>query len=111
MLNALKSKFPEKNLKAEKKAQLYRKLHDALKEGGVFVLTDYFAESEEMEKEYFRNLAQLKKEQGLSDDEFYHYDTPLLAEHEMDILRHAGFSDVRMMKKWGVSTCTVLAKA
>ena len=140
MLNALKSKFPEKNLKliqasyfdvpldegkydaavsveslhhfsAEKKAQLYRKLHDALKEGGVFVLTDYFAESEEMEKEYFRNLAQLKKEQGLSDDEFYHYDTPLLAEHEMDILRHAGFSDVRMMKKWGISTYTVLAEA
>lgn len=140
MLNALKAKFPGKHLtlihgsyfdvslgdriydaavsveslhhfSAEKKAQLYRKLHDALKEGGVFVLTDYFAESEEMEKEYFRNLAQLKKEQGLSDDEFYHYDTPLLAEHEMDILRHAGFSDVRMMKKWGVSTCTVLAKA
>ncbi len=140
MLNALKSKFPEKALtlirasyfdvplnrgyydaavsveslhhfSAEKKALLYGKLHTALKEDGVFVLTDYFAESEELEKEYFRNLAQLKKEQRLSDDEFYHYDTPLLVEHEMDILRHAGFSDVRMMKKWSVSTYTVLAKA
>ena len=140
MLNVLQSKFPEKNLtliwasyfdvplgegkydaavsveslhhfSAEKKALLYRKLHDALKEDGRFVLTDYFAESEELEAEYFRNLAQLKKEQGISDDAFYHYDTPLLAEHEMDILRHAGFSDVRMMKKWGISTYTVLAEA
>ena len=140
MLNVLKSKFPEKNLtlirasyfdvplgeehydaavsveslhhfSAEKKALLYGKLHAALKKDGVFVLTDYFAESEELEKEYFRNLARLKKEQGLSDDTFYHYDTPLLVEHEMEILRHAGFSDVRIMQKWGISTYTVLAKA
>ena len=45
----------------------------------------------------------------LSDDAFYHYDTPLLVDHEMDILRRAGFSDVRIMKKWGESTCTVLS--
>lgn len=138
MLDALKAKFPDKDLTlvcasyfdapfgekqydaavsveslhhfaAEKKASLYKKLHAALKENGVFVLTDYFAESEELEKTYFRNLAELKKEQGLSDDEFYHYDTPLLAEHEMEILRSAGFRDVRIVKQWSESTFTVLA--
>ena len=138
MLDALKAKFPEKDLTlvrasyfdvpfgtrrfdaavsveslhhfpAERKAALYGKLYAALKPGGAFVLTDYFAESEELEKEYFRNLADLKKEQGLSDDEFYHYDTPLLVGHEMDILRRAGFRDVRIMEKWGESTYTVLA--
>ena len=62
-----------------------------------------------MEKEYFQNLAALKKEQGLSDDVFYHYDTPLTVEHEMDILRQAGFRDVRIMNQWGESTYTVLA--
>ncbi len=62
-----------------------------------------------MEKEYFLNLAALKKEQGLSDDVFYHYDTPLTVGHEMDILRHAGFRNVRIMKQWGESTYTVLA--
>ena len=46
---------------AEKKEQLYTKLHAALEENGCFVLTDYFAESEDLEKEYFRNLAQLKR--------------------------------------------------
>ena len=139
MLNALKAKFPEKNLTlvrasyfdvplgtglydaavsveslhhfpAEMKASLYEKLHLALAEKGIFVLTDYFAESEEMEKEYFQNLAELKKEQGLSDDVFYHYDTPLTVDHEIDILHQAGFRDVRIMKQWGESTYTVLAQ-
>ena len=73
------------------------------------MLTDYFAESDELEKEYFRNLAELKRQQGLSDSEFYHYDTPLLVEHEMDVLRQAGFKDVRIVEKWGESTCTVVA--
>ena len=138
MLDKLKAKFPEKELtlirasyfdtplgekqydaavsveslhhfSAGMKASLYGKLHSALRENGVFVLTDYFAESEELEKEYFRNLADLKKEQGISDQAFYHYDTPLLVEHEMDILRRAGFRDVRILKQWGVSTYTVLA--
>ena len=138
MLNALKAKFPEKNLdlirasyfdvpfghglydaavsveslhhfSAGMKASLYKKLHSALREKGAFVLTDYFAESEETEKEYFQNLAALKKEQGLSDDAFYHYDTPLTVEHETDLLRHAGFRNVRVMKQWGESTYTVLA--
>ncbi|QTE69012.1 class I SAM-dependent methyltransferase [Clostridiales bacterium] len=94
---------------AEKKEQLYTKLHAALEENGCFVLTDYFAESEDLEKEYFRNLAQLKQEQGLPDDVFFHYDTPLTVEHEMDVLRRAGFRDVRIMQQWGESTYTVLA--
>ena len=138
MLNVLKAKFPDKGLTlirasyfdvplgngqydaavsveslhhfpAAMKAQLYKKLCSALTENGVFILTDYFAESKEMEQEYFRDLAALKKEQGLSDDVFYHYDTPLTVDHEMDVLSRAGFRDVRIMKQWGESTYTVLA--
>lgn len=138
MLNALKAKFPGKHLtlihasyfeeplgtkmydaavsveslhhfSSEMKLSLYEKLYTALKDSGVFVLTDYFAESVELEKEYFQNLAELKREQGLSDDSFYHYDTPLLVDHEIDILRRAGFSDVRIMKQWSESTYTVLS--
>ena len=140
MLGALKAKFPDRKLTlingsyfdvplgerrfdgavsveslhhftAEKKAGLYKKLHAALKPGGVFVLTDYFAESEALEKEYFENLALLKKQQGLDDGTFYHYDTPLLAAHETEILRGAGFRDVRIVKQWSESTYTVLAEA
>ena len=39
---------------AEQKEALYRKLHAALKDSGCFVLTDYFAESDERETEYFQ---------------------------------------------------------
>lgn len=139
MLNALKAKFPDKEMTlvhasyfdaalgekcfdaavsveslhhfpAEMKAALYGKLYAALKDGGYFVLTDYFAESEDMEKEYFRDLETLKREQGLSDGAFYHYDTPLLIDHEMALLRQAGFRDVNKMQQWGESTFTVLAR-
>ncbi len=94
---------------AELKERLYRKLHAALKDGGFFVLTDYFAESDELETEYFQNLKQLKKEQGLPENEFFHYDTPLTADHEIQVLQRAGFSDVQIRKEWG-TTFTLLAK-
>ena len=94
---------------AARKEALYRKLYAALKPGGCFVLTDYFAESEELEQEYFRNLKQLKAEQGLPEDVFYHYDTPLTAEHEAQVLRQAGFPEVQTLKVWG-TTVTLLAK-
>lgn len=74
-----------------------------------FVLTDYFAESEALEKEYFETFEKLKQEQGISDHEFYHYDIPLTVEHEIAILKGAGFSDVRILKNWG-ATYTLLAK-
>ncbi len=94
---------------AEQKETLYAKLRAALKDNGFFVLTDYFAESEEMEKEYFRNLKQLRAEQGLPEDEFFHYDTPLTADHEIRVLRQAGSSDVQILKEWG-TTFTLLAR-
>ena len=138
MLNALKAKFPDRKLNlvqgsyfdvpfgentydaavsveslhhftAEKKEGLYARLHAALKENGFFVLTDYFAESDEQETELFRNLKQLKQEQGLPEDVFFHYDTPLTVEHETQALERAGFSEVRAMKNWG-HTFTLLAR-
>ena len=93
---------------AEQKLSLYRKLCAALREDGYFILTDYFAESEALEKEYFANLETLKREQQLDDRHFYHYDTPLTVEHEMAVLAEAGFGDVRILRRWG-SACTVYA--
>lgn len=134
MLAALKEKFPGRNLELlqgsyfdlplgenrfdaavsveslhhftkKEKLGLYRKLYAALKDGGSFILTDYFADLPEQE-EYFRGeLLRLKAEQGLSNEEFYHYDTPLTFEHEMDALREAGFREVTDLKRWGATHC------
>ena len=49
---------------AGQKEDLYRKLRASLKDGGAFVLTDYFAESEELEEEYKR----LAEQYGISEE-------------------------------------------
>ena len=137
MLAALRKKFAEKEIKLVKgsyfdvplgetafdaavsveslhhftkaeKVPLYRKLRGALKEGGFFVLTDYFASSEEEEAMHRRALLALKAEQGLSENEFYHYDTPLTVEHEVEVLLEAGFSSVQVLNHWG-ATYTIKA--
>lgn len=132
MLSTLKSKFPNKSLNlicgsyfdepfgtdcfnaavsveslhhfsADKKRSLYTKLFHALKADGYFILTDYFAESESLEREYFANLKKLKNEQRIDDDKFYHYDTPLTVEHEVEVLKSAGFSNVKILGNWGAT--------
>lgn len=93
---------------ADMKEGLYKRLFGALKDGGYFILTDYFAPSEKLEREYQENFERLKRKQGIDDNEFYHYDTPLTAEHEMEILRSAGFGDVKVLANWG-ATFTIKA--
>ena len=93
--------------KAEK-VHLYTKLRRALKDGGYFVLTDYFSLTDEEEQMHRQNLSELKAEQGISDDEFYHYDTPLTVKHETEALLEAGFSSVEVLKNWG-ATYTIKA--
>ena len=92
----------------EEKFPLYAKLHKALKYGGYFVLTDYFSSSDEEERMHRQNLIALKAEQGITDDEFYHYDTPLTVKHESEALIEAGFSSVEVLKNWG-ATYTIKA--
>ena len=88
--------------KAEK-VPLYAKLHRALKDGGYFVLTDYFSLTDEEEQMHRENLSELKTEQGISDDAFYHYDTPLTVKHETEALLEAVFSSVEVLKNWGAT--------
>lgn len=131
MLEALKQKFPDRNLTLiqgsyfdvpfgenfdaavsveslhhftkEEKIPLYTRLCSALKPGGYFILTDYFAQSPEEEVLYRSELLRLKREQGICDEEFYHYDTPLTVEHERESLLAAGFRQVEVLDNWGAT--------
>lgn len=85
----------------EEKIPLYRKLKKALKTDGYFILTDYFAPTAEDEIIHRRNLEQLKAEQGITDDDFYHYDTPLTVAHETEALLAAGFTSATVLNHWG----------
>lgn len=96
------------HFKKEEKIPLYKKLREALKIGGYFILTDYFALNEEEERFYQKELVRLKQEQNILDTEFYHYDTPLTIDHEKEALLTAGFSSVEFLNNWG-STYTLKA--
>ena len=91
------------------KLTLYKRLYDALKADGYFILTDYFAQTEEQESLYRAELLAQKKEQGIDDDAFYHYDTPLTVAHETEALLAAGFSSVTVLGNWE-STYTLKAQ-
>lgn len=132
MLEALKEKFPDKGLNLVRgsyfdvafgencfdaavsveslhhftqaqKIPLYRKLRNALKDGGHFILTDYFAHEDAFEDYCFRELRRLRGEQNIADDEFYHFDTPLTVAHEVEALLAAGFSRVTVLRNWGAT--------
>ena len=137
MLRALEEKFPERDVtlicgsyfdepfgegfdgavsveslhhftQAEK-IPLYRKLRDALKDGGAFILTDYFSLTDEEEQYHRAELLRLKAQQGITDTGFYHYDTPLTVQHETEALLEAGFKTVEVLGKWG-QTVTIRAR-
>lgn len=88
---------------ASDKAGLYRRVYKALKADGCFVLTDYFAPSNELETLYRSEYERLKTQQGITDNELYHYDTPLTADHEIQTLREAGFSRIEILNSWGAT--------
>ena len=90
----------------EQKASLYKKVNQALTDGGYFILTDYFASTNEQEIFFRQELLRLKAEQGIIDNEFYHYDTPLTVEHEIEALQEAGFTHTEILKQWA-STCII----
>ena len=130
MLDALRRKFPDKALTLvqgsyfdvplgegvfdaavsveslhhftqEEKIPLYEKVRKALKPGGYFILTDYFAPSDEEERRRRAEYLRLKAAQGIGDEEMYHFDTPLTVAHETEALLSAGFSSVQILNSWG----------
>ena len=92
----------------DEKIPLYRRIRDSLVDDGYFVLTDYFALSDEEERGFRRELELMKKEQGISDDDLYHFDTPLTVEHEIEAMKAAGFGRAEVLANWG-ATYTIKA--
>ena len=139
MLDALRAKFPDRQLNLiqasyfdadlpsenfdaavsveslhhftkEQKLPLYTKLCRALKNGGYFILTDYFANTDQDEIAMRNDLLRLMREDGITDNHFYHYDTPLTVAHETEALLEAGFTRVEHLNVWGETHCLKAVK-
>ena len=88
----------------ETKTDLYRRILNCTKSDGVYIECDYmlseheYENAQEMEDFYFREFIRLKCEQGITDKNEYHYDTPCTVENQIKMLHDAGFSSVK--EKW-----------
>jgi len=80
------------------KLELYKKVYDSMKSGSLYIEGDKTAKTEEQQLFHFAELERLKKEQNLSEDSFYHYDTPLTAENQVKLLKSAEFTDVKIIR-------------
>ena len=99
---AVSVESPHHFTKSEKMS-LYCKVYRSLKPHGYFILTDYFAQSNEEELRFRNELDRLKVRQGITNNELYHYDTPLTVEHEMHALQEADFPTVEILNHWGAT--------
>lgn len=94
----------------EKKIGLYRKIRDSLKSGGVYIECDYMVETQAEEDKWYSENARIRKEQGISDDEFYHYDTPCTIENQIKMFKVAGFSSAEKVFKIENTTIIIAKK-
>jgi len=61
---------------------------------------------QEDEDFYFSENNRIRKEQGIPDGEFYHYDTPCTVDNQIEMLCKTGFKTVRMI--WRVENTTII---
>ena len=94
----------------DKKLSLYRKIHTSLKSSAVYIECDYMVEKQQEEDFWFAENERLRKENGITDDGYYHYDTPCTVENQMELLRKAGFRRVTKVFRMENTTMLVAEK-
>lgn len=84
------------HFKPEKKLGLYEKVCRSLKAGGFYLEADYMADDEEWERVLMEECERRRKKWGIPGDVFVHFDTPLTAEHQKQLLEKAEFARVQV---------------
>lgn len=82
---------------AKRKSQLYEKICRSLKTGGVYLECDYIARTQEIEDLLLSESSRRRNRDGIPQNTYVHFDTPLTLEHEMGAMREAGFSKVDLI--------------
>ena len=94
----------------ESKLGLYRKIHGALATGGRFVFGDYTVTTLERQNEILDGYEKRRSEQGIREDELYHYDLPFTVDVELRLMKSAGFASMEIIREWENATIIVATK-
>lgn len=76
------------------KRLLFQRILGFLRPGGLFMEADYIACCDEEETLLSDVCRKKRAAQGIPDDTYVHFDTPLTAAHEAELLEEAGFSEI-----------------
>jgi tRNA (cmo5U34)-methyltransferase len=83
------------------KTDIYRKLHSSLKNNGIYIECDFmlseheYENPQEMEDFYFSEFERLKREQGVTDNREFSFDTPCTVSNQKKMLFVVCFSNVK----------------
>jgi tRNA (cmo5U34)-methyltransferase len=139
MLEKLKQKHPDKNIKLvcgsyfsldlgennfdavisfetmhhfshEEKVGLYRKIGKALRTEGVYLEGDYMVADKSVEDEMYAENTRLRRGQKIPDGELYHFDTPCTIDTQIALLKRAGFLSAVMVYRRENTTIIVAQK-
>ncbi len=94
----------------EKKLSLYKKINVSLKEKGIYIECDYMVSKQEEEELWFSENERLRKENGITDDSYYHYDTPCTVSNQIELLKKADFRKVTQVFRMENTTMLVAEK-
>ena len=93
----------------EKKLGLYQRIFNALHSDGVYIECDYMVETQDEEDALMAQNEALRREQGISSEDYYHFDTPFTVEKQTELLKRAGFSKIQKLFRMG-GTVLLIAK-
>ena len=139
MLDELKKKHPDKNIKLicadyfnvdlgkntfdaaisfetmhhflrDEKVGLYKKIHKALKSNGVYIECDYMVTEQSVEDELYAESVRLRREMNIPDGEFYHIDIPYTVDNQIAMFKQAGFSSANSVFRIENTTIIVAQK-
>lgn len=94
----------------DKKLGLYKKIYNSLRFSGLYIECDYMVLTQQEEDFWFGENKRLRNEQGITGDEFYHYDTPCSVDNEIDLLKRAGFVGIEQVFRIENTTMLVAKK-
>lgn len=94
----------------EMKIGLYEKIRDSLKSGGVYIECDYMAETQAEEDHWYAEIAHIRKEMNIPENEFYHFDTPCTATNQIKMFKAAGFASAEKVFRMENTTIIIAKK-